>query len=337
MTEKIIAGASVQRMSHSGKPWRATWAIMVGVFIIVVDSGIVAVANPVIAAELHIGYNMVIWVTTAYLLAYTVPLLVAGRLGDRFGCKTLYLIGLAVFTAASLWCGLSGTIGMLIAARVVQGIGAALLTPQTLAMLTRIHPPENLGVALSVWGATAAIANLMGPLGGGILVDQLGWRWIFLINVPIGIVGLTFAVRLLPALPTRNHQLDLIGVGLLGAGMFLIVFALQAGQPAGWVWWVWAVIGGGVGFLAVYAYWQAINTREPLIPREIFGDRNFSMCSIGVAVAAFAVTAMVLPAMFYAQQVCGLSAMRSASLIAPLVLVTGALAPVVGKLVDRSH
>ena len=119
-------------------------------------------------------------------LAYAVPLLLAGRLGDRFGPKNLYIAGLVVFTAASLWCGLSASIGMLIAARVVQGIGAALLTPQTLSTITRIFPADGRGAALSMWRATAGLATLAGPVAGGVLVDHLGWSWIFFINVPIG-------------------------------------------------------------------------------------------------------------------------------------------------------
>jgi MFS family permease len=174
-------------------PWHALWAMMVGFFMILLDSTIVAVANPSIMVNLDTGYDTVIWVTSAYLLAYAVPLLLAGRLGDRFGPKNLYLVGLAVFTAASLWCGLAGSIEMLIAARVVQGLGAALLTPQTLSTITRIFPPERRGVALSVWGATAGVATLVGPLAGGVLIDGLGWQWIFIVNVPIGIIGLGLA------------------------------------------------------------------------------------------------------------------------------------------------
>src|SRR6185295_19271310 len=201
---------------------------------ILVDATIVAVANPSIMDKLGASYDAVIWVTSAYLLAYAVPLLVAGRLGDRFGPKKLYLLGLTVFTAASLWCGLAGSIEMLIAARVVQGIGAALLTPQTLSTLTRIFPADRRGVAMSVWGATAGVATLVGPLAGGVLVDGLGWQWIFIVNVPIGIAGIVLAYRLVPALPTEHHDFDVLGVVLSGVGMFLVVFALQEGQSHDW-------------------------------------------------------------------------------------------------------
>jgi multidrug resistance protein len=179
--------------------------MMIGFFMIMIDSTIVAVANPTIMADLGTGYDAVVWVTSAYLLGYAVVLLVAGRLGDRFGSKHLYLIGLVVFTAASIWCGLSGSVAVLIAARVVQGVGAGILTPQTLSTITQIFPPQRRGVAMSVWGATAGVASLVGPLAGGALVDGLGWQWIFFINVPIGIAGLALAVWQVPVLPTQAH------------------------------------------------------------------------------------------------------------------------------------
>jgi EmrB/QacA subfamily drug resistance transporter len=318
-------------------PWRALWAMMVGFFMILVDSTIVAVANPRIMEKLDTDYAAVIWVTSAYLLAYAVPLLVAGRLGDRFGPKNLYLVGLAIFTGSSLWCGLAGSIDMLIAARVVQGLGAALLTPQTLSTITRIFPPKRRGVAMSVWGATAGVATLVGPLAGGVLVDRLGWQWIFFVNVPVGVIGLGLAVWLIPVLPTHRHRFDVLGVLLSGAGMFLIVFGLQEGQSHDWAPWIWATIAGGVGFMTVFGYWQLVNRREPLIPPEIFGDRDFSLSNFGIAVMGFVAVGMVLPLMFYLQAICGLSPTRSALLTAPMAIATGVLAPIVGRIVDRAH
>jgi EmrB/QacA subfamily drug resistance transporter len=334
-TRSTRAPAGVQ--TRPVNPWNALWAMMVGFFMILVDATIVAVANPTIMAKLGASYDAVIWVTSAYLLAYAVPLLLAGRLGDRYGPKNLYLLGLAVFTAASLWCGLADSINMLIAARVVQGIGAALLTPQTLSTITKIFPADRRGVAMSVWGATAGVATLVGPLAGGVLMDRLGWQWIFFVNVPIGIIGLGLAVWLVPVLPTQKHRFDLIGVLLSGAGMFLIVFGLQEGQSHHWAAWIWGTIAGGVALMVAFVYWQSVNKNEPLIPLSIFRDRDFSLSNVGIAVIGFAVTAMILPIMFYAQAVCGLSPTRSALLTAPMAVASGVLAPVVGKIIDRAH
>lgn len=312
--------------------------MLVGFFMILVDSTIVAVANPAIMDALEItDYDSVIWVTSAYLLAYAVPLLLTGRLGDRYGPKNLYISGLAVFTVASLWCGLSGSLAMLIAARVVQGIGAALLTPQTLSTITRIFPSDRRGMALSLWGATAGVATLVGPLAGGVLVDHLGWSWIFFVNVPIGVIGIVLAAKLIPVLPTHPHRFDILGVVLSGVGLFLIVFGLQEGQTHDWAPWIWAAIAAGILSMAVFVYWQSVNRREPLIPLAIFGDRDFSLANVGVAVIGFAVTAMILPLMFYAQSVCGLTPTGAALLTAPMAVASGILAPFVGRIVDDSH
>lgn len=339
MTE--TGGPNARRLTTAAEaqtnPWNALWAMLIGFFMILVDSTIVAVANPSIMENLSASYDAVIWVTSAYLLAYAVPLLVAGRLGDRFGPKNLYIVGLAVFTVASLWCGLSGSIGMLIAARVLQGIGAALLTPQTLSTITRIFPPQRRGVAMSVWGATAGVATLVGPLAGGVLVDHLGWQWIFIVNVPIGVLGIALAVWLIPVLPTTNRGFDLLGVALSGLGMFLIVFGLQEGQANSWAWWIWLMLIAGLAAMGGFVYWQAVNTNEPLIPLRIFADRNFSLANAGGAVIGFVITAFIVPLMFYAQAVCGLTPTQSALLTAPMAVTTGVLAPFVGRIVDRAH
>ena len=288
---------SAARSKATHNPWPVLWAMMIGFFMILVDSTIVAVANDTLMQSLHISgqYDRVIWVTSAYLLAYAVPLLLAGRLGDRFGPKNLYLGGLAVFTAASLWCGLSGSIEMLIAARVVQGIGAALLTPQTLSTITRIFPAYRRGVAMSVWGATAGVATLVGPLAGGVIIDHLGWAWIFFVNVPIGVIGLAVGAWLIPTLPTERHRFDLLGVFLSGLAMFLIVFGLQEGQSQHWSALIWLMIIAGCGVMALFVYWQSINPGEPLVPLRVFRDPDFSLSAIGVAVIGFAVTARTHP------------------------------------------
>lgn len=318
-------------------PWATLGAMLIGRFMILVDSTAVVVANPSIMAELHTTYDTVIWVTSAYLLAFAVPLLVAGRLGDRFGQRNLYVLGLAVFVGASVCCGLARTVGILIAARAVQGIGAALLAPQILSTLTRLFPPQRRGAAMSVWGVTAAVATLVGPLASGVLVDSLGWEWIFIINLPVGVVGLALAVWLIPSLPTQRHQLDWVGVGLSATGVFLIVFGLQQGQSAEWPPWIVAMIVAGAGFMSLFLYWQSLNRREPLVPLRIFADRAFSLCIVGVAAMSFTMTSMTLPVMYYAQAVCGLSPSRAALLTTSMAIVSGLLAPRVGKIVDRSN
>ena len=181
------------------------------------------------------------------------------------------------------------------------------------------------------------MATLAGPLAGGVLVDHFGWSWIFFVNVPIGIIGLVLAARLIPVLQTHPHRFDILGVLLSGVGLFLIVFGLQEGQTHDWAPWIWVTIGGGLAAMVGFVYWQSVNTREPLIPLAMFADRDFSLANVGIAVIGFAVTAMILPLMFYAQSVCGLTPTRAALLTAPMAVASGVLAPFVGRIVDRSH
>lgn len=323
-------------------PWPALWALVLGFFMILVDSTIVSVATPAILDALHSDVNAVVWVTSAYLLAYAVPLLITGRLGDRFGPRNVYLAGLAIFTLASLWCGLTTSIGGLVAARVVQGLGAALMTPQTMAVITRTFPAESRGKAMGLWGGTAGVATLVGPLLGGILTDNFGWEWIFIINVPIGVVGFVLAARLVPQLPTSTHRFDLLGVALSAIGMFLLVFGLQEGQSYAWGTIagpisVWSLIIAGVLVMAVFVFWQARNRNEPLVSLGLFRDRNFTLSNIAITAVGFAITGMIFPLMFYAQGVLGLSPTNAALLQAPTAVISGVLGIYVGKLADRVH
>jgi len=319
------------------RAWPALWALCLGFFMIMIDTTIVSVATPAIMQGLHTDVNTVIWVTSAYLLSYAVPLLITGRLGDRFGPKNLYLAGLVIFTLASAWCGFTGTAEQLIIARAIQGLGAAMMTPQTMAVITRIFPPNNRGQAMGMWGAVAGVAILVGPLLGGVLIDALGWEWIFFINVPIGVVGVALAWRLVPDLPTHPHRFDIVGVGLSAAGMFLLVFGIQEGQSYNWSALVWSLIVAGVAVLALFVYWQRRNTGEPLLPLALFRDRNFSLANTAITTVGFSVTAFGFPLMLYAQEVLGLSPTRSALLFVPMAVISGVLAPFVGRLADRMH
>ncbi|MFT4213321.1 MAG: DHA2 family efflux MFS transporter permease subunit [Microbacterium sp.] len=306
---------------------------------ILVDTTIVSVANPAIKLALDPdtgNLDNVVWVTSAYLLAYAVPLLITGRLGDRFGPKRMYLIGLAIFTLASLGCGLSSTLTMLIVFRAVQGVGASLMTPQTMAVITRTFPPNRRGAAMGLWGATSGVAMLVGPLAGGFLVDGLGWEWIFFVNLPVGVVGFVMAWMLVPALQTHPHRFDLLGVLLSATALFLIVFGLQEGEHYDWAGWVWTMIAGGIAVMGLFV-WQQFRTKsEPLVPMALFRDRNFSVANIAISTVGFQASSMSLPFMFFLQLALGLTPTESAMLLIPMAVFAGVMSPIAGRILDRT-
>lgn len=324
-------------------PWPALWAMIIGFFMILVDTTIVSVANPAIKAALDpstSNLDNVVWVTSAYLLAYAVPLLITGRLGDRFGPKNVYLTGLAIFTLASLGCGLSGTLGMLVTMRAVQGVGAALMTPQTMAVITRTFPPDRRGAAMGLWGATSGVAMLVGPLAGGLLIDGAGWEWIFFVNVPVGVIGFVLALLLVPQLEQHAHHFDILGVFLSAVALFLIVFGLQEGESYDWgrIWGpisVWSLIIVGLLVMGLFIWQQARTKNEALVPLELFRDRNFAVSNIGIATVGFAVTSMSLPYMFFLQLARGLDPTEAALLMVPMAVMAGVLSPLAGRLLDR--
>ncbi|MGO1735134.1 MAG: DHA2 family efflux MFS transporter permease subunit [Leucobacter sp.] len=320
--------------------WAALWSLVLGFFMILVDTTIVTVANPSIMQGLNTNMTTTLWATSAYLLAYAVPLLITGRLGDRFGPRRLYVLGLSVFTLASLACGLAPTIEVLVAARVFQGLGAAMLTPQTMAVITRIFPPRERGSALAVWGVTAGIATLVGPILGGFLLDAWGWEWIFFINVPVGLIGILLAMRFVPKLETHPHRFDWLGVTLSAVGMFMLVFGLQEAETFDWgpIWGpisVGSLIIGGLVVLALFVWWQRAQRGEPLMPLKIFQDRNFSVGTGVIITVGATVTAMGVPLMFYVQMVKGLTPTQSALILVPMAVISAALARPVGRFVDR--
>src|SRR5216683_1341572 len=216
-------------------PWLVLVVLTTGFFMILLDTTIVNVAIPAMSKGLNATLDEILWVLNAYILVYAVLLIPAGRLGDLFGQRNMFALGLAVFTLASALCGFSQNSTELIAARIVQGVGGALLTPQTLAILTSIFPPERRGAAFGIWGGVAGLATIAGPPIGGAIITYIDWRWIFFINVPIGVGALIATFAIIPDLrPGRHHGWDIVGVILVTAGLFAIVFGLIEGQRYNW-------------------------------------------------------------------------------------------------------
>jgi EmrB/QacA subfamily drug resistance transporter len=328
-------------MTKQANPWAALSALCIGFFMILLDTTIVSIAIPVMLRELNAGLNSVVWVISVYLLTYAIPMLFTSRLGDRFGPKQVYLAGLIVFTGASLWCGLSGTVEMLIAARAVQGLGAALMTPQTLAFITHLFPPAKRGPAMGMWGGIAGLATITGPLLGGVLVQHFGWEWIFFVNVPIGVIAIALTVVLVPDWqPKHSHSFDLLGILLSGAGLFCIVFGVQNGQQYDWGTvtgpiTVFEIIGAGVLLLVAFVLWQRFNRNEPLLPLRVFTNRNFSAGTLTATTVGFAMTGMFIPLVIYIQSVIGLTPTLGGLLTAPMSLLAGIVAPFIGRASDK--
>lgn len=323
-------------------PWLILTALCLGFFMILLDTTIVNVAIPQMSLHLDAGLSDVLWILNGYILVYAVLLITAGRLGDLYGPKQLFLAGLIVFTAASAACGFAQSPTQMIIFRIVQGLGGALLTPQTLSTITMIFPPERRGAAFGLWGAVAGVSTVAGPTLGGWLVTDYSWRWIFFVNVPIGIVTLVLAGVVMPNIKlNRRHKLDLGGVALSTASLFLITYGLIEGQSHDWgkVWGpitIPIVIGAGVALLAVFLYLQYLERHgEPLVPFKLFADRNFSTMNFVVAAIGFGMLGLFLPLTIYLQSVLGLTALQAGLITAPMSVISMFVAPLAGRFADR--
>jgi len=321
-------------------PWVVLLVLCMGFFMILLDTTIVNIAIPSIIDALQASLDQILWVLNAYILVYAVLLITAGRLGDIYGQRTLFAAGLALFTLASAFCGLAQDTNQLILARVIQGIGGAMLTPQTLAMLTTIFPPQRRGAAFGIWGAVAGVAAVAGPTLGGFIVTTWGWRWIFYVNLPIGIAALAATFLVIPDIRAgRRHRLDLLGVLLASAGLFGIVFGLIEGQRYDWgaIWGpvtIGEIIAAGVFVLVGFVVWERFQA-EPLIPLPLFAIRNFSLMSWVTAVMSFGMLGLFFPITIYLQSALGLSALQAGLTVAPQALVAMVVAPWSGRLADK--
>jgi EmrB/QacA subfamily drug resistance transporter len=324
-------------------PWLVLSVLCLGFFMILLDTTIVNVAIPAISDKVYASLSDILWIINAYVLVYAVLLITAGRLGDLYGPKQLFMVGLVIFTGASVACGFAQNPTQLIVFRIIQGLGGALLTPQTLSVITMIFPPERRGAAFGVWGGVAGVATLAGPVLGGWLVTDFGWRWIFFVNVPVGIVALIGAAIVMPKLElNRRHRLDWLGTVLATASLFLITFGLIEGQSHDWgkVWGpitIVEIIIAGLVLLAAFLVQQwAGRNGEPLVPFQIFRDRNFSVMNYVVASIAFGMLGLFLPLTIFLQSVLGLSALQAGLTTAPMSLISIFVAPLAGRYADRT-
>jgi EmrB/QacA subfamily drug resistance transporter len=320
--------------------WLVLVFLSLGFFMILLDTTIVNIAIPAMISGLNSSLDQILWVVNAYLLAYAVLLITAGRLGDFFGPRRLFALGLVIFTVASALCGLSQDGNQLIAARILQGIGGAILTPQTLSIITVIFPPERRGAAFGIWGAVAGVATVTGPTLGGFLVTYINWRWIFFVNVPVGLVALAGALLVVPDLrPGRRHKLDIVGVLLASASLFGIIFGLVEGERFNWgaIWGpitIPEIIAAGVVLFAVFIVFERFQA-EPLMPLSLFSNRNFSITIWVSAAVAFGMLGFFIPVTIFFQSVLGFSALKAGLTFLPMSLVSMVVAPIAGRMSDR--
>jgi EmrB/QacA subfamily drug resistance transporter len=310
-------------------PMAALSVLVLGLFMTLLDLTIVNIAIPSILDGLHASLDQVLWVLNAYSLLYAVLLITSARLGDIYGPRNVFAVGVVIFTIASGLSALAQDPAQLIVSRGLQGLGAAVLAPQGLPLMMSLFPADRRGGVFAIYGTVSGLAIIAGPTVGGFLVSHFGWRSIFTVNLPIGLLTVALALLLIPDLrPGRRHRLDLIGVALATVGLLGVIFGLIEGQRYDWgtvtgFVTIPEIIGAGVALLAVFLYYQSRRQgSEPLLPFEVFKDRNFALATVVISVMGFAILGLYLPLTIYLQSVLGLSALDAGLTIAVQPLVT---------------
>jgi len=328
-------------MKSDRNPWLVLLVVCIGTFIILLNATIVNVAIPTMLSSLKASLDQVLWVVNAYLLTFAVLLLTGSRLGDIFGQRNAFIAGLGIFSAAAALSGMARDPNQLIAAQVAMGVGAALLTPQPLVIITAVFPAERRGAAIGILSGVTGLAALAGPVLGGLIVTDLDWRWVFFVLVPVGAIGIVLAFLLVPDIrPGGRPGLDLVGVVLASIGLFCIVFGLIEGQRYEWSAVAGSpvtipeIIGAGVVFLALFLLWERRHA-EPLIPLSIFGNRNFSIMVWLNGLLFFALFGLLFTTTIDLQSVLGMSAIQACLTTVPLTVALIVMAPLAGRLTDR--
>ena len=304
-------------------------------FMVVLDAVVVITALPRMQRDLHVGVSSLQWTVNAYGIAFAAGIITAAALGDRFGRRLIFNSGLALFTVASAACALAPDVSELIAARTVQGLGAAAVLPLSLTILTTAFPPQKRGMIVGVYGGLAGVAVALGPIVGGAITEGINWHWIFWINVPIGLAAVLLGVRLLPESHGAPERLDLAGVSLVTAGVVALVWALTRGGDVGWA--STEIVGSlavGSLLLAAFLWWER-RAAEPMVPLRLFASREFA---IGNITTYFLHGATFAAAFFITQEfqlARGYSPLGTGLRLLPFFATPMIVSPLAGALSDR--
>jgi EmrB/QacA subfamily drug resistance transporter len=307
----------------------------VALFMVTLDNLVVTTALPVIRRSLHSSLAGLEWTVNAYTLTFAVLLLTGAALGDRFGRRRLFVIGMAIFTLGSVAAALAPSIGALVAARAVQGLGGAIVTPLTLTILSAAVPAERRGLVLGAWGGISGLAIAIGPLVGGAVVQGISWQWIFWLNVPIGLLVIPLAARRLTETYGPTKQLDLRGVGLASAGLLGIVWGLVRGNSVGWGSAETAVsLLAGAALVVLFVLWE-LRAPAPMLPMRFFRNRTFAMTNVASLLMFFGMFGSIFLLAQFFQTVQGYSPLGSGLRILPWTAMPIFIAPIAGALSDK--
>jgi EmrB/QacA subfamily drug resistance transporter len=325
-------------MNGMSKRAMTIWTFIVtgvAVFMVSLDNLVVTTALPVIKHDLGASLSGLEWTVNAYTLTFAVLLLTGAALGDRFGRKRMFLVGLAIFTAGSAFAALAPSIEALIAARALQGVGGAIVTPLTLTILSAAVPPARRGLALGIWSGTAGLAVALGPVIGGAVVDGFSWQWIFWLNVPIGIALLPIAFFRLTETRGPNRSLDLPGLALISIGLFGLVWGLVRGNAHGWTSaGVLVPMIAGAALVIAFVAWE-LRSRAPMVPMRFFRRRAFSAANLTSLFMSFGMFGSIFLLAQFFQIVQGYSPLQAGLRTLPWTAMPILVAPIAGILSDR--
>ncbi|MFF4540733.1 MFS transporter [Streptomyces aureus] len=320
-----------------GHPWFTLITVAVGVMMVALDGTIVAIANPAIKDDLGATFADVQWITNAYFLALAVSLITAGKLGDRFGHRQTFLIGVTGFAAASGAIGLSHSIAFVVTFRVFQGLFGALLMPAALGLLRATFPAEKLNMAIGIWGMVIGASTAGGPILGGLLVQHVSWQSVFFINVPVGLIALALGVLILLDHRAENapRSFDLVGIVLLSGAMFCLVWALIKAPTWGWGdAKTWLFIGVSVVGFVAFSFWET-RVKEPLIPLGLFRSVPLSAGVVLMVLMAIAFMGGLFFVTFYLQNVHGMSPVDAGLHLLPLTGMMIVGSPLAGLAITK--